>query len=159
MIPQWSSTKVVQAVLVGCICRSRGQKIGFQKAIFKNLLLWNYKAQSFYIWCITSPLPNSTGMVPGWSPTKIIQMVPIGCICRSWGQIIGLQKAIFKTFLLWNYKAQSFYIWYNYNIIYRSSTKVVQIMPLGSKLTPARGSQFYIELYWENFKWLLILNR
>jgi len=28
-------------------------------------------------------LPNSTGMVPGWSPTEIIQMVLIGCISRS----------------------------------------------------------------------------
>jgi len=39
-----------------------------------------------------------------------------------------------------------------YSIIFRSSTKVVQIMPLGLKLTPPRGSQFYIELYKENFK-------
>ena len=29
-----------------------------------------------------------------------------------------------------------------YSIIQRSSTKVVQIMPLGSKLTPPRGSHF-----------------
>ena len=37
----------------------RVKKIGFHNAIFKNLV-WNYKAQSFYIWCITSskgPLP------------------------------------------------------------------------------------------------------
>jgi len=39
-----------------------------------------------------------------------------------------------------------------YIIILRSSTKVVQIMPLGSKVTPFQGSQFYIELYYENFK-------
>jgi len=32
-------------------------------------------------------------------------------------------------------------------------------MPLGSKLTPPRGSQFYIELYRENCKRLLLLNR
>ena len=31
-----------------------------------------------------------------------------------------------------------------------SSTKVVQIMPLGLKLTRPGGSQFYIELYKEN---------
>jgi len=31
-------------------------------------------------------------------------------------------------------------------------------MPLGSKLTPPRGSQFYIELYKENFKRHLLLN-
>ena len=46
-----------------------------------------------------------------------------------------------------------------YSIIQRSSTKVVQIMLLGSKLTPPRGSQFYIELYKKKFKRLLLLNR
>jgi len=161
MVPGWSPSKIVQMVLIGCICRSRCQNIGFQNAIFKNLLVWNYKAQSFHIWYIASsrgPLPklfklcpwgqnwprpgghnftlnyirkslkdifklcpwgqnwprpvghnftlnyirkssndffswttngNVTklkGMVPGWSPTKIIQLVLIGCICRSRGQ-------------------------------------------------------------------------
>ena len=53
MIPGWSPIKVVQTVPVGCISRSRGQKIGFQNAIFKNLLVRNYKAQSFHIWYTT----------------------------------------------------------------------------------------------------------
>ena len=51
-------------------------------------------------------------MVPGWSPTKIVQMVLIGCLCRSWGQKIGLQNATFKNLFVWNYKAQSFHVWY-----------------------------------------------
>jgi len=134
MIPGWSPTKVVKRVLIGCISRSRGQKIGFQNAIFKNLLVWKYKTQSFYIWYIASsrgPLPklfklcpwgqnwprpvghnftlnyirktsndflswtamviwpNSTGMVPGYSSTKIFQMVLTGCISRSHGKEIG----------------------------------------------------------------------
>ena len=58
MIPGWTPTKI-QMVLIGCISRSQGQKLGFQNAIFKNLV-WNYKAQSFHILCITSsrgPLP------------------------------------------------------------------------------------------------------
>ena len=55
--------------------------------------------------------PNSTRMFPGWSPTKIVQMVLIGCICRSRGQKIGLKIAIFKN-LVWNYKAHSFQNWY-----------------------------------------------
>jgi len=39
---------------------------------------------------------NSTGMVTGWFPTKIVQMVPIGCILsKSWGQKIGFQNAFF----------------------------------------------------------------
>ena len=41
-------------------------------------------------------LPNSTGMVLGWSPTKIFQMVLIGCICRSRGQKIGFQNETFQ---------------------------------------------------------------
>jgi len=56
--------------------------------------------------------PNSTGMVPGWSPTKIVQIVLIGCICRSRGQKTGFQNATFKNLLVRNYKAQSFHIWY-----------------------------------------------
>jgi len=37
--------------------------------------------------------PNSkaTGMIPGWSPTKIVQMVLIGCLSTSGGQ-----KYVFK---------------------------------------------------------------
>jgi len=56
--------------------------------------------------------PNSTRTVPGWSPTKIDQMVLIGCICRSRSQKVGFQNAIFKNLLVWNYKAYSFHIWY-----------------------------------------------
>ena len=47
--------------------RSRGQKIGFQNAIFKNLLVRNYKAQSFHIWYIASsrcPLPKLFKLCP-----------------------------------------------------------------------------------------------
>ena len=56
----------------------------------------------------TSPLklligfwPNLTGMIPGWSPTKVVQTVPVGCLSRSWGHKIGFQNAIFKN-LVWN---------------------------------------------------------
>jgi len=68
-IPGWSPTNVVQIVLVGCISRSRGQKVGFQNAIFKNLLVWNYKAQSFHILYIAS----SRGPVP-----KLFKLCPRG---------------------------------------------------------------------------------
>jgi len=128
----------------------------FSKIFFSK----NYKAQSFYIWYITSsrgPLPNLFKLCPlgqnwpcpgghnftlnyirktsndflCWTGnghlTKLnrngpwvvlyqncskLQMVLIGCICRSWGQTIGFQNAIYKNILVWNYKAQSFYIWY-----------------------------------------------
>jgi len=46
------------------------------------------------------------------------------------------------------YKAQSFHSWYI----------ALSRGPL-PKLTPPRGPQFYIELYKEKFKQLLILNR
>jgi len=32
---------------------------------------------------------NLTGMIPGWSPTKFFQTVPIGCISRSRSKKIG----------------------------------------------------------------------
>jgi len=62
----WSSTKFVQTIPVDCISRSWDQKIGFQNAIIKNIL-WNNKAQSFYIWYITSsrgPLPKLFKLCP-----------------------------------------------------------------------------------------------
>ena len=55
MIPGWFPIKVVQTVPVSCISRSRGQWIGFWNENFKNLLVWNYKAQDFHIWYIASP--------------------------------------------------------------------------------------------------------
>jgi len=152
MIPRCSSTNVVQTVPVGRISWSRGQKIGFQNAILKNPLVWNYKAQSYHIWYIAisrGPLPklfklcplgqnwprpgghnftlnyvrkssfleplmgiwpNSTKMVPGWSPSNFFQMVRIGDISRSRGLKVGVQNSNFKTLLVWNYKALSFHI-------------------------------------------------
>ena len=35
--------------------------------------------------------PNFTGMIPGWSPTKVVQMVLIGCISGH-----GVTKQVFK---------------------------------------------------------------
>ena len=69
MIPGWFPIKVVQTVPVDCISRSKGKKIGFQNAIFKNLLVRKDKAQSFHIWYIASsrgPLPNLFKLCP-WS--------------------------------------------------------------------------------------------
>ena len=86
MIPGWSTIKVVQTVPVGCLGRSRGQKIDFQNAIFKNLLVRNYKAQSFYIWYIASsrgPLPNLFKLCPwdqNWPRTgvTILHLIILG---------------------------------------------------------------------------------
>jgi len=36
MVPGWSPLKIVQMLLIGCIIRSRGQKLGFQNAISKT---------------------------------------------------------------------------------------------------------------------------
>jgi len=35
-LPAWSSTKIVEMVLIGCISRSRGQYIGFFKCNFQK---------------------------------------------------------------------------------------------------------------------------
>jgi len=67
IIPVWSSTKVVQTVPVGCLSNSRSKKNRFQNAIFKNLLVWNYKSQSCHIWYIASykcPLPKLFKLCP-----------------------------------------------------------------------------------------------
>jgi len=69
MVSGWYPTEIVQMVLIGCISRSQGKKIGFQNAIFKNLLVWNYKAHSFYIWYIAS----SRGPLP-----KLFKLCPLG---------------------------------------------------------------------------------
>jgi len=60
--------------------------------------------------------PDLTGMIPGWSSTKVVQTVLVGCISRSWGQKIGFQNEIFINLLVWNYKAKSFHIWYIYMV-------------------------------------------
>ena len=98
--------------------------------------------------------PNSIGMVPGWSPTKIVQMVLIDCISRSRGQKIGFHNA--KSSCLKLQGPELSYL--VYSIIQMFSTKVVQIMPQRLKLTLAGGSKFYIEIYKENFKRHLLSN-
>jgi len=56
-------------VPVGCISRSPGQKLGFQNAIFKNLHVLNYNAQSFHILYIAS----SRGPL-----LKLFKLCPLG---------------------------------------------------------------------------------
>ena len=80
--------------------------------------------------------PNSSGMVPGLSSTKIVQTVPVGCISRSQGQKIGFQNSIFKN-LVWNHKAQTFHIWYRnqLEVLYQSCSNYVP----GIKMDPTPG--------------------
>jgi len=56
--------------------------------------------------------PNITGMIPGWSPIKVVQTFSLGFISRSQGPKICFQNAIFKKLLVWNYKAQSIHSLY-----------------------------------------------
>jgi len=103
-IIQRSSTKVVQIMPLGLKLTPSGV----------TTLNWIIKLNlqtDFFLEPLMGIWPNSTGMVPGWSPTKIVEIVLIGCISRFLGQKIGLQIAIFKN-LVWNSKAQSFHIWY-----------------------------------------------
>jgi len=123
-------------------------------------LTWAQSAQGELLWpafvrrrassvnCFTSPLipligfwPNFTGIIPGWSPTKGVQIVSVGCISRSRGQKKGFQNAIFKNRLVWNYNAQSFHIWYK-----ASSRgplpKLFKLCPLGQNWPRPGGHNF-----------------
>ena len=51
-----------------------------------------------YLEALMGIRPNSTEMVPGWSPTKIVQMVLIGCISRSRGQKNRFLKCNVKNY-------------------------------------------------------------
>jgi len=86
-------------------------------------------------------LPNSIGMVPGCSPTEIVQMVLISCISRSRGQKIGFQNAIFKNLFIWNYKAQRFHIWY-ITSSRGSLLKLFNLCPLGQNWPRPGGHNF-----------------
>jgi len=93
----------------------------------------NYKGknadQTQQEWFLDGPLPK---------------IVLIGCISRSQGQKLDFQNATFKNFLVWNYKAQSFHIWY----LAPSRVplpKLLNYVP-GVKIDPAQGgSHFYID--------------
>jgi len=58
--------------------------------VFENIFHLFANVPLKWVW------PNSTRMVSGWSPTKIVQMVLIGCISMSWCQTLGFPNAIFK---------------------------------------------------------------
>jgi len=47
MIPGWSHIKVVQTVRIGCISRSRGQKIGFKMKLSKIILSETTRPSAF----------------------------------------------------------------------------------------------------------------
>jgi len=89
--------------------------------------------------------PNFTGMIPRCSSTKVVQTVAVGYI--STGRSRGPKK-VFKM------QFSKVFIW-NYKVLYQSCSNYAP----GVKIDPARGSQFHIELYKENFKLLLFLNR
>jgi len=98
---------------------------------FKQHLLWNRLLD----W------PNFTGMIPGWSPIKVVQTVPVGCISRSRGQKIVFQNTIFKTLLVRNYKAQRFHIWYIAS--FRGPLpKLFKLCPLGQNWPRPWGHNF-----------------
>jgi len=57
-------------------------------------------SNNFFLKPLMGILPNLSGMIPGWSPTKFVQMVLIGCISRSQGLKLGFPNAIFKNLLV-----------------------------------------------------------
>jgi len=99
-----SSTKVVQVMPIGVKIDPASRVTILHWIIYGKVQTTSFLEPLMGIW------PNPTGMVPGWSPTKIVQMVLIGC-SRSRGQNIGFHNAAFKNLLVWKYTAQSFYFW------------------------------------------------
>jgi len=85
--------------------------------------------------------PNFTGMIPGWSPTRVVQIVPVGCLSRSRGQKIGFQNAIFRNLLVCNYNAQSFNIWY-IALSRRPLPKLFKLCPWGQNWPRPGGHNF-----------------
>jgi len=88
-----SSTKVVQIMPLG-------SKLTPPRGLQFYIELYKENGKRLSLEPLIGILPNSTGMVPGWSPTVIVHMVLIGCISRSQGQKIGFQNAIFKNLLV-----------------------------------------------------------
>jgi len=85
--------------------------------------------------------PNFTGIIHGWSPNKVVQTVPIGCISRSRGQKIDFWNETFKNLLVWNYKAQSFYIWYIASF-WSPLPKLFKLCPWGQNWPRPGGHNF-----------------
>ena len=102
--------------------------------IFENLLLRKQKAQTFDILYVALP----SGPLP-----RLFKLYPWG---QNWprpsGSLILHNSYIGKN--LWKSsspKAKGPDLWYFVcSIVMSSSTKIVQSMPLGSKLAPPRGS-------------------
>jgi len=117
-----------------------GSKLTRLGVTILHWIIWGNLQTTSFLEPLMGFWPNSTGMIPGWSPTKIVQMVLIGCISRSRGQTIGFQNANSKNLLVWNYKAQSFHI------LYKASSrgplpKLFKLCPWGQNW-PARGHNF-----------------
>ena len=120
--------------------------IGTKKENFKNLLLWNLKAWSLDIWYVASP----SGPLP-----SLFKWCPWG---QNWphpgGHKFEHRNKIFFS------ETRCIELWYLLcDISLWTSTKIVHMMPLGSKLATPRGSQVWnIGTKKENFKDLLLWN-
>jgi hypothetical protein len=66
-------------------------------------------------------------------------------------------RETFKN-LLQNHKAESFHIWYMATSRGPLHNYIVERIPLGSKMAPPQGSSFYVEIYRETVKNLLLRN-
>jgi len=94
-------------------CSNYAPGVKFDPTPGVQILHWIVKGK---LWMTSSskPLmgiwPNLTGVIPVWSPTKIVQTVPIACISRPWGQKIGSQNAISET-------TKAIYMKYMYHLV------------------------------------------
>jgi len=67
-------------VLIGCISRSQGKKIGIQIAIFKNIYVWNYKAQIFHIQYLVDNISGPLHLDP-WPFSQVSDLGPFRPSC------------------------------------------------------------------------------
>jgi len=111
-----------------------GSKLNLPRGHILHLIIYGNDQTTSFLEPLMGIWPNSTGMVTAWSPTKIVQMVLIGCICRSRGKKIGFQNAMLKNLLIKNYKTQSFYIWYK-TLSKDPLPKLFKLCPWGHNFT------------------------
>jgi len=65
-------------------------------------------------------------MIIGWSPNKVVQTVPVGCISRSRDQKVGLKMQLKKKYCPKLQDLELSCLVYNIQIMHIGSTIIVQ---------------------------------
>jgi len=154
MILEWTSTKVVQIIMIS-------QKTWLPGAgpVFH---IWLYRK----FWKSSSPkhlvgFPNNfTGMILGWTSTKDVQRIMVSQ--KTWPPGAGPVFHVWLYRKLWKSSSPKRLVWFQKKFIGMilgwTSTKVVQRIMLSQKTWPPRAGQFSIYGYIGNFENLLLQN-